>query len=170
MHLIVFRDEVLAMEAFVRARVEGTRRFGAAPEQIMLEADPWIEGFSHNRVNLERFAAYSHEQGLIRHAIDRQEIANGLEGGLVPAAHTFLSPNEAAYREIEWNIVRYDYDPRGPRRCSRSSGWRSGCRPAAPERRSLVSTMSGGNAGCAGPALAVHCPPGPSAGRAGGPR
>jgi peptide/nickel transport system substrate-binding protein len=46
------------------------------------------------------------------HATDRQAMAETLQAGLVPVAHTFLHPNEPEYREIESSIVRYDYDPR----------------------------------------------------------
>lgn len=46
------------------------------------------------------------------HAIDRQQLVDTLEYGMVPIAHTFLSPTDPMYREIEPSIVRYDYDPR----------------------------------------------------------
>jgi peptide/nickel transport system substrate-binding protein len=46
------------------------------------------------------------------HALDRQQMAESLQAGLVPVAHTFLHPNQPDYRQIEGSIVRYDYDPR----------------------------------------------------------
>src|SRR5207248_6581696 len=46
------------------------------------------------------------------HAIDRQQMAETLMAGTVPAAHAFLSPSDPAYAAIESDIVRYDYDPR----------------------------------------------------------
>jgi peptide/nickel transport system substrate-binding protein len=47
------------------------------------------------------------------HAIDRQEIVDSLQFGLVPVAHSIMSPGQPQYREIEErSVVRYDYDPR----------------------------------------------------------
>ena len=46
------------------------------------------------------------------HAIDRPQLVETLQAGLVPVAHTFIAPTEPVYREIESAIVRYDYDPR----------------------------------------------------------
>jgi peptide/nickel transport system substrate-binding protein len=46
------------------------------------------------------------------HAIDRQEMADTLQFGFSPVAHSFLSPNQPEYREIETGLARYEYDPR----------------------------------------------------------
>jgi ABC-type transport system substrate-binding protein len=46
------------------------------------------------------------------HAMDREEIAFGLTGGTSPVAHSFLSPDQPQYREIEAALPRYDFDPR----------------------------------------------------------
>ncbi len=46
------------------------------------------------------------------HALDREQLAESLQLGLVPVAHTIVSPNERVYPEIEPSIVKYDYDPR----------------------------------------------------------
>ncbi len=46
------------------------------------------------------------------HAINRQEMADTLIAGQSPVAHTFLSPNQPQYREIEATVRRYEYDPR----------------------------------------------------------
>lgn len=46
------------------------------------------------------------------HAIDRQQIVETLEYGMVPIAHTFLSPTDSTYPLVESSIVKYDYDPR----------------------------------------------------------
>ncbi len=87
MHLLVFRDEVLnsnpwlgpaAMDAFARAHAICLRhwedpnwsrlawgRHLAEEERAAFGCDPWVSGVAANRANLERFIAYSHEQGLI---------------------------------------------------------------------------------------------------------
>jgi peptide/nickel transport system substrate-binding protein len=46
------------------------------------------------------------------HAIDRQEMADAIQYGLVPVAHGFLNPNAPEYQETEKGVVRYGYDPR----------------------------------------------------------
>ncbi len=46
------------------------------------------------------------------HAIDRQELANSLAQGLVPAAEVFVGPNQPEYPAIQPSIVHYAYDPR----------------------------------------------------------
>ncbi len=48
----------------------------------------------------------------LMHATDRQQMAETLQSGLVPVAHTFLHPSQPEYSEIESRIVKYDYDPR----------------------------------------------------------
>ncbi len=46
------------------------------------------------------------------HALDRQELANTLAQGLVPAAEVFVGPDRPEYPAIQSSIVRYPYDPR----------------------------------------------------------
>jgi peptide/nickel transport system substrate-binding protein len=50
-------------------------------------------------------------RGLL-HGLDRQQLVDTLQEGMVPIAHAFLSPSDPMYREIEPRIVKYDYDPR----------------------------------------------------------
>jgi peptide/nickel transport system substrate-binding protein len=46
------------------------------------------------------------------HALDRQAIVDTFLGGLVPVAHSIITPDEPEYRDVESRIVRYEYDPR----------------------------------------------------------
>jgi peptide/nickel transport system substrate-binding protein len=46
------------------------------------------------------------------HGLDREQLAESLQVGLVPVAHTIVGPNEPVYREIEPSIVKYEYDQR----------------------------------------------------------
>lgn len=48
----------------------------------------------------------------LMHGVDRGEMAETLQAGLVPVAHTFIHPNDPEYREVESRIARYEYDPR----------------------------------------------------------
>jgi peptide/nickel transport system substrate-binding protein len=45
-------------------------------------------------------------------AIDRQALVDSIQFGQSQIAHSYVSPTEPEYREIESSIVRYDYDPR----------------------------------------------------------
>jgi peptide/nickel transport system substrate-binding protein len=60
------------------------------------------------------------------HAIDRQEMADTLIAGQSPVAHTFLSPNQPQYREIEASARRYEYDPRQAATLLEGLGYRRG--------------------------------------------
>jgi peptide/nickel transport system substrate-binding protein len=46
------------------------------------------------------------------HGLDRQEMVQSIQHGLVPVAHTILSPSDPLYRDVERSIATYDYDPR----------------------------------------------------------
>lgn len=46
------------------------------------------------------------------HALDRQQMVDSLQFGLTEVAHSFLQPNQPQYREIEAQVMRYEYDPR----------------------------------------------------------
>ena len=48
----------------------------------------------------------------LMHAIDRQEMTNELQAGLVPVAHSPIPVGDANYASIENRVVKYDYDPR----------------------------------------------------------
>jgi peptide/nickel transport system substrate-binding protein len=44
--------------------------------------------------------------------IDRQEMVDSIQSGVVPVAHVFVAPDQPEYREIEPGIVKYAFDPR----------------------------------------------------------
>lgn len=48
----------------------------------------------------------------LMHATDRQQLVDSLQGGLSYVAHAYLNPSDAERKEVERDIVRYDYDPR----------------------------------------------------------
>jgi ABC-type transport system substrate-binding protein len=62
----------------------------------------------------------------LAHAIDRQEIVDTLAAGMSPVPQTFLSPNQAAYREIEAAVLRYDYDLRRSAELLERNGYQKG--------------------------------------------
>lgn len=77
----------------------------------------------------------------LMHAIDRQQMAETLQAGLVPVAHTFLHPSEPEYREVESSVVKYDYDPRRATQLIEGLGYTKGAdgvyRDAANQRLSI---------------------------------
>lgn len=60
------------------------------------------------------------------HAIDRQQLADTFQGGLVPVAHSFLNPGQPQYAEIEARLPRYDYDARKAADMIEDVGYRKG--------------------------------------------
>lgn len=60
------------------------------------------------------------------HAIDRQEMADSLQAGLVSVAHSFLNPHSPIHQQVEGSIVRYDYDPRRAMQMIEGLGYQRG--------------------------------------------
>jgi len=56
-------------------------------------------------------------------AINRQEMTDGLNAGLVPVAHSHASPTEPDYKALEGSIVKYDYDLRAATQAIESLGY-----------------------------------------------
>jgi peptide/nickel transport system substrate-binding protein len=46
------------------------------------------------------------------HAIDRQELVDSIQHGLVPIADSVVSPNLEAYRDVQRSVPRYEFDVR----------------------------------------------------------
>jgi peptide/nickel transport system substrate-binding protein len=97
---------------------------GLNAEQVLVVRDQWKEGVIH--AGLDNTTSL-HPQFLnpdppilsevrfrraLLHALDRQAIVDTFLGGLVPVAHSIITPDEPEYRDIESRVVRYDYDPR----------------------------------------------------------
>ena len=96
MHLIALKERVYQenpwiarnlMEAFEEAKAVCNRfyedpnwsqlawgRLLLEEEHRVLGADPWPNGLSRNRLNLERFIEYSHDQGLIPEVLPVEEL------------------------------------------------------------------------------------------------
>ncbi len=60
-------------------------------------------------------------------AIDRDEMAETLQRGVAPAAHSFLYPGQSQYRDIDDRyLVRYNFDPRQSAAALMELGYRRG--------------------------------------------
>ena len=62
----------------------------------------------------------------LAHAIDRQELVDTLVSGMSPVAYSFMSPNQAAYRDVEAALPRYEYDPRRAAQMLEAQGYAKG--------------------------------------------
>jgi peptide/nickel transport system substrate-binding protein len=80
------------------------------------------------------------------HAINRQEMAETIQFGLVPVAHAIVYPDTAEYRAIEQSIVRYDYDPGRASQMVEALGYARGLdgilRDSAGQRLSVETNWS----------------------------
>jgi peptide/nickel transport system substrate-binding protein len=59
-------------------------------------------------------------------AIDRQEMAETLQGGLSPIAHSFMAPNQPDYQSIEQRVPKYTFDPRRSAQTIEELGYQKG--------------------------------------------
>jgi peptide/nickel transport system substrate-binding protein len=103
--------------------VDLTMGRGISIEQALLVRDQWREGkaemaFRSWVVLYPQFinptpAIVGNLQfrRALMHALDREQMAETIQAGVVPIAHAFLNPTEPDYRRIESSIARYDYDP-----------------------------------------------------------
>ena len=82
-------------------------------------------------------------------AIDRQAMADVIQAGLVPVAHSYVRPDEPEYAPTESYLVRYDYDPRRAVEGIESVGFvrgpDGGFRDAANQRLTLEIRTTGGD-------------------------
>lgn len=90
------------------------------------EVEPqWTEGYVDNIGLRSRFALYPQFlnpnpaiilnlqfRKALMYALDRQEMADSLQRGKVPVAHSHMGPDNPMYATIEPLLVKYDYDPR----------------------------------------------------------
>ena len=62
----------------------------------------------------------------LMYAMDRNQLSESFQGGLVPVADSYLQPNQPQYREIEDRIIRYEYDPRRAAQIIQDLGYAKG--------------------------------------------
>lgn len=85
----------------------------------------------------------------LMHAIDRQEMVDTIQKGVVPVAHSYLSPNDPSYKDVEPSIVKYEFDPRKSAQLIESLGYSRGgdgmFRDSAGQRLSVEARTTGEN-------------------------
>jgi peptide/nickel transport system substrate-binding protein len=60
------------------------------------------------------------------HGLDRQQLVDALLDGLVPVAHSMVSPAQPEFSEVQGSIVRYDFDPRRAAQLAEGFGFTRG--------------------------------------------
>ncbi len=83
------------------------------------------------------------------YGLDREQLVETLQYGLVPVAHSFVNPNESVYPEIEDSVVKYPYDPRRATQLIEGLGYAKAgdgiYRDAVGQQLSLEVRTSGGD-------------------------
>jgi peptide/nickel transport system substrate-binding protein len=81
------------------------------------------------------------------HAVDRQAMADEIQAGMVPIAHSYVSPSEREYKDTEARAVRYEYDGRRAQQLLEEIGYSrlpdGGWRDARGQRLSLEVRSTG---------------------------
>jgi peptide/nickel transport system substrate-binding protein len=93
-----------------------------------LDAAPytWISAFPQFLTPDPQVVADAQFRKAVMHSLDRQTWVDSFMRGLTGVAHSYLNPAEPEYREIESQIVKYDYDPRRAATIIESLGYRRG--------------------------------------------
>ena len=119
-------DDNTAVANLLSGAVDMTIGRGVSIEQADDAARMWPQGRVENVGLRSRFALYPQFinpnpavigtsapfRKALMHAMDRQTMADALQRGAVPVAHTYMGPDNPMYPQIESQIVKYDYDPR----------------------------------------------------------
>jgi peptide/nickel transport system substrate-binding protein len=71
----------------------------------------WIPMYSQNLDPTPAVVANPQFRRAMVHAMDRQQMADTIQAGLVPVAEGIIAPHHPEYRDVESRIVRYPYDP-----------------------------------------------------------
>lgn len=113
-----------------------------------MDATSWIALFPQFVNPSPRVIGEVNFRRALLHGTDRQALVDTFLGGLMPVAHSYVSPAQPEYKSIESSIVRYEYDPRRAAQLIEGLGYAKGSdgayRDAAGERLSVeVRTTSG---------------------------
>ncbi len=80
--------------------------------QVDIALDAWISIFPQMLNPTPAVIADARFRRALLHGTDRQEMAETIQYGVVPVAHSVINPSDPNYPAVEPGIVRYDYDPR----------------------------------------------------------
>jgi peptide/nickel transport system substrate-binding protein len=82
-------------------------------------------------------------------AVDRQEMVESIQAGVVPVAHVFIAPDEPEYKAVEPSIVKYTFDSRRAGQMIEQLGYTKGTdgayRDAAGQKLSVEIRATAGD-------------------------
>jgi peptide/nickel transport system substrate-binding protein len=80
--------------------------------RVEINVTGWIVGFPQLLTPSPALVGEARFRQALMHGMDRQAMADSIQGGLAPVAHTNIGPNEPEYKDIEPSIVKYEFDTR----------------------------------------------------------
>lgn len=110
---------------------------------VQISTDSWLVMYPQFMNPSPAVVADAQFRRALMHAIDRQAIADVLQGGLVPVAHFFLNPNEPEHADVQASAVRYEYDPRRTGQIIEGLGYARGADGMFRDRANQVLTIEG---------------------------
>lgn len=115
---------------------------------LSMDATSWIALFPQFVNPSPRVLADVNFRRALLHGTDRQALVDTFLGGLMPVAHSYVSPAQPEFKAVESSIVRYDYDPRRAAQLIEGLGYTKGpdgiYRDASNERLNVeIRTTAG---------------------------
>ena len=115
---------------------------------LSMDATSWIALFPQFVNPSPRMLADVNARRALLHATDRQALVDTFMGGMMPVAHSYVSPAQPEFKAVESSIIRYDYDPRRAAQLIEGLGYTRGAdgiyRDAAGERLNVeIRTTAG---------------------------
>jgi len=83
-----------------------------AEGRISVPAQSWLAAYPQFLNPNPAVVGNAQFRRALAYGTDRQQLADAIQAGLVPMAHSLLNPESAEYAAIQGSIVRYDFDPR----------------------------------------------------------
>lgn len=108
-------DETTAAARILAGGADLTLGRGLNIEDAVDVARRWPDGKMDSQGMRSRYTLYPqfiNPDPALMHAMDREEMAQVLQLGMVPVDHAYIDPQHPMYRDIEPLLVKYEYDPR----------------------------------------------------------
>lgn len=80
--------------------------------QVVMDPAGWVVAYAQSIDPQPRVVLVPQFRRALLHAVDRQQMVDTLMKGLLPIAHSVLTPGTPEYEATESHVVRYEYDPR----------------------------------------------------------
>jgi ABC-type transport system substrate-binding protein len=80
--------------------------------RVEINVTGWIVAFPQLLTPNPALVGDARFRAALLSGLDRQQMADGIQAGLAPVAHTNIGPNEPEFKDIEPSVVRHEYDPR----------------------------------------------------------